>query len=49
MVSTKTTGVDPKQPKIWTESEIAKMSLDQFDKYENEIREAISEGRVRRG
>jgi len=26
-----------------------KMSLDQFDKYENEIREAISEGRVRRG
>lgn len=49
MVSTKTTGVDAKQPKIWTESEIAKMSLDQFDKYENEIREAISEGRVRRG
>ena len=49
MVSTKTTGVDAKQPKIWTESEIAKMSLDQFDKHEAEIREAISEGRVRRG
>jgi len=49
MVSTKTTGVDAKQPKIWTESEIAKMSLDQFDKHEEEIREAISEGRVRRG
>jgi hypothetical protein len=49
MVSTKTTGVDAKQPKIWTESEIAKMSLDQFDKHEEEIREALSEGRVRRG
>ena len=49
MVSTKTTGIDAKQPKIWTESEIAKMSLDQFDKHEEEIREAISEGRVRRG
>lgn len=49
MVSTKTTGVDAKQPKIWTESEIAKMSLDQFDKHEAEIREALSEGRVRRG
>lgn len=49
MVSTKTTGIDAKQPKIWTESEIAKMSLDQFDKHEAEIREAISEGRVRRG
>ena len=49
MVSTKTTGIDAKQPKIWTESEIAKMSLDQFDKHEAEIRDAISEGRVRRG
>ena len=49
MVSTKTTAIDAKQPKIWTESEIAKMSLDQFDKHEEEIREAISEGRVRRG
>jgi hypothetical protein len=49
MVSTKTTAIDAKQPKIWTESEIAKMSLDQFDKYESEIRDAISEGRVRKG
>lgn len=49
MVSTKTTSVDAKQQKIWTESEIAKMSLDQFDKYEEEIREALIEGRVRPG
>tara|TARA_R100000687_G_scaffold79378_1_gene73549 strand:+ start:36 stop:872 length:837 start_codon:yes stop_codon:yes gene_type:complete len=46
IVSTKTTTVDTKQPRIWTEREIAKMSLDQFDKYENEIQQAISEGRV---
>lgn len=49
MVSTKTTSVDSQQKKIWTESEIAKMSLDQFDKYEEEIREAMIEGRVRPG
>ena len=49
MVSTKTTSVDAQQPRIWTETEIAKMSLDQFDKYEEEIREALSEGRVRPG
>ena len=49
MVSTKTTAVDAKQPKIWTEGEIAAMSLDKFDKYEAEIREAISEGRVVKG
>ena len=48
MVSTKTTNVEPKQPKIWTEDEIAKMSLDQFDKYEDEIKLAHAEGRIRR-
>ena len=46
IVSTKTTTVDAKQPRIWTEREIAAMSLDQFDKYENEIQQAITEGRV---
>ena len=46
MVSTKTTAVDAQQPKIWTEREIAAMSLDQFDKYEEEINLAVSEGRV---
>ena len=49
MVSTKTTTVDAKQPKIWTEREIAAMSLDKFDKHEEEIRQAISEGRVVKG
>jgi len=49
MVSTKTTAIDAKQPKVWTEGEIAAMSLDKFDKYEDEIREAISEGRVVKG
>jgi len=46
MVSTKTTSVDAKQPKVWTEREIAAMSLDQFDKYEDEIKQAMMEGRV---
>ena len=46
MVSTKTTSVDPKQNKIWTEREIAAMSIDQFDQYEDQINQAISEGRV---
>jgi len=46
MVSTKTQAIDAKEPKIWTEREIAAMSLDQFDKYESEIQQAISEGRV---
>jgi len=46
IVSTKTTTIDAKQPKIWTEREIAAMSLDQFDKYEDEIQQAMSEGRV---
>jgi len=47
LVSTKTTTVDAAQPdKIWTEREIAAMSLDQFDKYEEEINHALVEGRV---
>jgi len=46
MVSTKTKSVDTREPKIWTEREIARMSMDQFDKYEDEINQAISEGRV---
>ena len=46
MVSTKTTTVDTRQDKIWTEREIAAMSLDQFDKYEEDINQAVSEGRV---
>lgn len=46
MVSTKTKTIDTKQPKIWTEREIARMSIAEFDKYEDDINQAISEGRV---
>tara|TARA_R100001163_G_scaffold63224_2_gene54820 strand:+ start:125 stop:979 length:855 start_codon:yes stop_codon:yes gene_type:complete len=47
MVSTKTTAVEPNtQDKIWTEQEIAAMSIAEFDKYEEEIGKAIHEGRV---
>ena len=46
MVSTKTTAVEPKQDKIWTEQEIAAMSMDEFDRFEDEIGRAIHEGRV---
>jgi hypothetical protein len=47
LVSTKTTTVDTAQgSKIWTEREIAAMSLDEFDAHENEINQALTEGRV---
>ena len=46
MVSTKTTTVEPKQQKIWSEREIAAMSMDEFDKYEEEISNAMQEGRI---
>ena len=48
MVSTKTTAVEPKQDKIWTEKEIASMSMDEFDKFEKEISQAMVEGRIRK-
>ena len=46
MVSTKTTTVEPKQEKIWSEKEIAAMSVAEFDKYEEEISNAMQEGRI---
>ena len=46
MVSTKTTSVDTQQDKIWTQREIAKMSVDEYDRYEEEIDRAIQEGRI---
>ena len=46
MVSTRTTRVDSKQPKIWTQREIAALSIQQYDKFEQEIDLAIMEGRV---
>ena len=46
MVSTKTTTVEPKQEKIWSETEIAAMSMDEFDRHEAEISEAMAQGRI---
>ena len=46
MVSTKTTSVEPKQQKIWSEKEIAAMSVAEFDKFEKEISDAMQEGRI---
>ena len=46
MVSTKTTTVEPKQTKVWTEKEIANMSMAEFDQYEAEISQAMMEGRI---
>ena len=46
MVSTKTTSVEPKQEKIWSEREIAAMSMAEFDKHEAEISEAMQQGRI---
>ena len=46
MVSTKTTTVEPNQEKVWSEREIAAMSMDEFDKYEKEISDAMQEGRI---
>lgn len=45
-VSTKTTTVDTKQPKVWTQREIAALSIDDYDRFEEEIDRAIVEGRV---
>ena len=46
MISTKTTSVDPQQQKVWSEKEIAAMSVAEFDKFEEEISNAMQEGRI---
>ena len=46
MVSTKTTTVEPKQERVWSEREIAAMSVAEFDKYEKEISDAMQNGRI---
>jgi hypothetical protein len=46
LVSTKTTSVETKQEKIWSEREIAALSMAEFDKYEKEISDAMQEGRI---
>ena len=46
MVSTKTTSVETNSEKVWSEREIASMSMAEFDKYEQEISEAMQMGRI---
>jgi len=46
MVSTKTKSIDPNQQKVWSEKEIAAMSIAEFDKYESEISDAMQMGRI---
>ena len=46
MVSTKTKTVNANEPKVWSQREIASLSMDEYDKYEKEIDAAIIEGRV---
>ena len=46
MISTKTTSVEPQQQKVWSEREIAAMSVAEFDKFEEEISNAMQEGRI---
>ena len=46
MISTKTTSVKPNQQRVWSEREIAAMSVAEFDKYESEISDAMQEGRI---
>jgi hypothetical protein len=46
MVSTKTTTVEPQQDKIWSQREISALSMDEFDKLEDEINKAWTEGRI---
>jgi len=46
MISTKTTSVNPNQQRVWSEREIAAMSVAEFDKYESEISDAMQEGRI---
>jgi hypothetical protein len=46
MVSTKTTTVEEKQPKIWTQQEIAALPMAEYDRLEKEIDKAVEEVRV---
>jgi len=46
MISTKTTSVEPNQQRVWSEREIAALSMAEFDKYESEISNAMQEGRI---
>ena len=47
LVSTKTTKpADVNEPKIWTQQEIAALSMDEYDRLEPEIDKALEEGRI---
>ena len=46
MVSTRTTQINAKEPKIWSQREISKLSIAQFDRYEKDIDLAVMEGRI---
>ena len=46
MVSTKTQSIEANQQKVWSEKEIAAMSVAEFDKYEKEISDAMQMGRI---
>lgn len=47
MVSTKTTSVGTNEARIWTKREINALSMNDYDKHEQEIDRAVMEGRVR--
>ena len=47
LISTKTTAVDTNEPKIWTQEEISALPMDEYDRLEAEIDQAVREGRVR--
>ncbi len=46
MVSTKTTSIEPAQEKVWSLREIEAMSVQEFDKHEVAISDAMQEGRI---
>jgi len=46
MVSTKTQSIEPKQQKIWSLKEIEAMSVQEFDKHESEISDAMQNGLI---
>jgi len=46
MVSTKTTSVEPQQQKVWSEKEIAAMSMAEYDKHESANTEAWTQGKI---
>ena len=46
MVSTKTQSIEPNQQKVWSLKEIEAMSVQEFDKHESEISDAMQKGLI---